>query len=417
MPRIPISIAPPPTGVSGPADACQLTLSFQVTTLRYGGGVQARHPDTITPIRENTLRGALRFWWRAFFAYQFPNAAALRAQENEIWGSTERASRIVLKVRSCSEPAPTSAAATTSGNGNRKLEYALFPAQQGLNTIGVLSASGLTFTLEVTADSPESLKHAKCALFAFANFGGYGARTRRGCGSLYCQSLAPVPSNTKDVRPILAHLQKPLFPPGKHQPATDWPSLKNSQIVLGPKALPVQQAWEEVIRLYRAFRQDRAPGSQNRPGRSYWPEPDSIRLIRGTHFRYHAPEQFDRDFPRAILGLPINFKFKDQDRGDPKLQTLEPPPVASNENPRGMRLASPFILKPLMVSQTHAYPMVLRLHSNLLTAGTELNDRLSQLQLKEKDRKAETVSIGSRRADEEFLRFIKTEWNTPALIL
>jgi len=371
-------------------------------------------PDEDTPIRVPTLRGHLRFWWRAFFAYKYPTVAALKEAENRYWGCTENSSSIRLFVHSYRAPTPATIPASRPTDRfpiPEEPRYALFPAQQDHKNIGKLSPRGASFKLEVATSNEDAKVQAQLALFALANFGGYGARSRRGCGTFYSENFVPDLSKAS-VNDVLTYLRKPFLPMGKVAPATDWPSLKGSVIVLGPRAMPVQEAWQAVIGLYRDFRQDRPNRGGGRPGRNRWPEPDSVRLDRDTHSPNHSPIQMTGDYPRAIFGLPIIFHFKDVRDGDPADQTLEP----STED-QGGRLASPFILKPLMVSPTHAFPMVMRLHSNVLDRATEMGRQLENLRLRQKQEEDLTVSAGPRRADEEFLGRVVSEWKTPRLIL
>lgn len=79
-------------------------------------------------------------------------------------------------------------------------------------------------------------------------------------------------------------------------------------------------------------------------GRSRWPEPDSLREIHNTFSPQHEPTHIARPaFPRAVFGLPIIFKFKDDKNGDPSQSELRP---AHSE-----RMASPLILKPMATNQ------------------------------------------------------------------
>jgi CRISPR-associated protein Cmr1 len=81
------------------------------------------------------------------------------------------------------------------------------------------------------------------------------------------------------------------------------------------------------------------------PGRSLWPEPDTIRNLT-KQSRTHKGRQpiplppIDK-FPRAAFGLPIIFHFKDN--GDPRQTVLQPKEFE--------RLSSPLILKPLACQQ------------------------------------------------------------------
>ena len=364
MPRPPLSCPPPE---SLPGKPTRFNTKFRITTFRMCGGVEPGLPDPVTPIRVPALRGQLRFWWRAVFASRFPDAAALKTAEDRLWGCTEAASALRFYVHSCIELRELTRPASRPGDRRTIPEepsFALFPAQQDPKKIGKLSNPGTEFELEVAFKNEDAKNQVIPALFATANFGGYGARSRRGCGAFFNPHFVGDLVN-QPVEVALQYLQKSFQLSGSQNQtpnqARDWPSLKLASIILGPKILGVQEAWQEAIKLYRLFRQDRPPGQSGRPGRSRWPEPDSIRLERGTHAPQHPPRIVTRDFPRAILGLPIIFHFKDY--GEPADQSLEP----NDPSGTGGRLASPIIIKPFMVSPTHAYPMILRLHSNLLT--------------------------------------------------
>lgn len=107
----------------------------------------------------------------------------------------------------------------------------------------------------------------------------------------------------------------------------------------------------------RSFRQEpniaRSPGNGH-PGRSYWPEPDSIRRITGKSAPQHQPEhQAGVYFPRADLGLPIIHDIRGG--GEPGKISVEP--AAST------RMASPVIVKPLMLNNGQALPLIMLLNA------------------------------------------------------
>ena len=59
---------------------------IQVITPIFGGGVKAGKNDSVTPIRPSSIRGHLRFWWRAICRAKFETADQLFDREGEIWG-------------------------------------------------------------------------------------------------------------------------------------------------------------------------------------------------------------------------------------------------------------------------------------------------------------------------------------------
>ena len=119
-------------------------------------------------------------------------------------------------------------------------------------------------------------------------------------------------------------------------------------------------AWYDVIRVYQEFRQNppvgRAPGRNlQRPGRSKWPEAETIRNITGARCAAHQPLPHPRGFPRSAMGLPIITQFKDHNDGDPAPTELRP--IFGRE--MCTRMASPLFLKPLAITRDQAVPIIL----------------------------------------------------------
>lgn len=74
------------------------TYSIKLITPMYGGGVVAGVNEQDRPVRVPSVRGNLRFWWRATRGTAFPSLEELKRREAEIWGSTERASPTWVEV-------------------------------------------------------------------------------------------------------------------------------------------------------------------------------------------------------------------------------------------------------------------------------------------------------------------------------
>jgi CRISPR-associated protein Cmr1 len=197
------------------------------------------------------------------------------------------------------------------------------------------------------------------ALWGWSNFGGLGARTRRGGGSLFCPDLAPPSHEPDDLRKWFSEwLERIDYEPSSTVP--DWPVFKRS-IYLGPVQSNPYSAWEKSIDVLYKFRQGeeigRYRGSSGRQGRSRWPEADSIRRITGQNSPRHkpSPEKPEKAFPRAQLGLPIIMRFKDSKDGDPGSVTLSP----SLKGEKAERMASPLILKVLALNNNKYLPICL----------------------------------------------------------
>lgn len=416
----------PPTFGELPSHA---RYQFVVLTARYGGGVLPGLPDDTTPFRIPEIRGALRFWWRAVRGADAENSDELRRRERDVWGSSNLASPTSIRVEESNRGQVVEALKSSrTPNGRTRYEprepaYALFPAQQR-DKPGRVSDKG-SFTLGILHQANAVPFEVEASLWAWTNFGGYGARTRRGAGALYSPQLsfpARQRAEWSTVRDWLIEQGSKYLTrtPGAALPAQGggrpWPTLAGAEVLLGQQALPPESAWLACIKVYRDFRQSRNPGTGTRPGRTRWPEPDEIRRQRRRHHSLHAPAHAERYFPRAIFGLPIVFHFKDA--GDPEDQSLEPKEL--KESDEGGRMASPIILKPLIVSPTVAFPMIVRLSSDVFVKGSDSSARITNLMLKQNkpERSSLPVTLGPRRADEEFLLQVeKTSWKTKRFVL
>ncbi|WMI71199.1 type III-B CRISPR module RAMP protein Cmr1 [Aminobacterium sp. MB27-C1] len=339
-----------------------------VVTPLFGGGVEAGKVDTKHPIRETSIRGQLRFWWRATVGQRYETPEKLAEAESELWGSTEKASKVRVKVTKTDKLSYRNHDKNYNFDQNSPKLYALFSAKQNKNNI---AKEGFTFNLEIALekriniDSPQDApdQHKKNsedilkALKAWVNFGGIGARTRRGCGALYCRELSP--SENED---ILAWLKTNFGEYLNSKKTRPWPTMAHT--IIAKKSNPMEniQAWENVISLYKSFRQGkhfrRNEGQErNNPEHSRWPEPDSIRKI-ATALKSN-PTDIDKLVVSAAFGLPIVTKFKD--KGDPEETTLYP--IYKKEQKE--RMASSLILKPLAISYHKGIPIVVQLRAPL----------------------------------------------------
>src|ERR1700728_3635220 len=111
-----------------PRKGAEMEYSFRTITPVFGAGVEARMLDEQTPIRGTTVRGHLRFWWRATRGRIFTDYRQLRQEEVAIWGDTETPSDIGVEVRIAGHVQPR--AADTYVVQQPDLTYALFPFTQ-----------------------------------------------------------------------------------------------------------------------------------------------------------------------------------------------------------------------------------------------------------------------------------------------
>ncbi|GJL72541.1 MAG: type III-B CRISPR module RAMP protein Cmr1 [Nitrosomonas sp.] len=345
---------------------------YKVVTITpiSGGGVETGVPDRDLPIRATAIRGQLRYWWRFLVSHRKENPVKdhkkLLEQERALWGGIGDknrgfASKLIVRVRNVpttrTEPCYKYTPNGTKDNGKPKYKedflhnippYALFsgkgkkpcdrstpPKPEEIPVEVILN--GLKFTFEVSSLG-DKLTDTEWntvleAVRWWANFGGIGARTRRGLGSVAIEGIEPL--TDQDVEVFGCKLKK-----------------------LGETSDAVE-AWNRCITKLQSFRQGkdigRRSGSGKKLGRSYWPEADSIRLITGKNANgKHHPINTSGTFPRAAFGLPIIFDFN------------VPPPVGeppktelSSASENYERMASPLFLKAQYIGEKRFLPIAL----------------------------------------------------------
>jgi CRISPR type III-B/RAMP module RAMP protein Cmr1 len=210
------------------------TLSLQVTTPLFNGGASETgqpgdSPADDTGIRVASLRGAMRFWFRALAGSVIgPDLNGLSAAEAMVFGSTEHTSPVVLRI--AKQPAVVPAGAprtflselTDPDTDPRWLVYLLGQSLADMRSGKILRpyvAPGESIELRIgfrhhggdagTRQVIESLTYA--SLWLTCAYGGVGARTRRGFGGLRITAadgaLAGPWTASTLVAPPLAHYE------------------------------------------------------------------------------------------------------------------------------------------------------------------------------------------------------------------
>lgn len=346
-------------------------LTIHLVTPMFGGGPKSNSIDQERPIRESAIRGHLRFWWRATRGAACKNANELSKREAEIFGHTEQASQIQVVTHYEKDEVKRNSKVFFKKKNHPFPRYVLSNMKD--ETPYLMKAQ---FSLNIrlskkTTDFELIKKEVEAALWAWINFGGLGSRTRRGCGSLYCKQFSPYNKRTKSQ--LEKWFEQKLLEYDIQLPASsrEWPTLSREFKV---QAFPSSMisSWQSVIQTYETFRRRSNPNKKR--GRSCWPEADTIRLLTGKaksghHIPYPKEKPFKyQAFPRALFGLPIQFRFAPKDSGkDPDPVTLLP---------KGKdRLASPLILKPLAINQKESVGMVMVLQQPKIEALSLLGDR------------------------------------------
>ena len=182
----------------------RIDATYRVVTPCFCAGAD----PTCAELRLPSFKGALRFWWRAL-AWQRRNGdlQTIQQEEDTLFGSAGRGqSRLIMRLASTShsqsmikegEILRVSAKNTSVvGEGARYLGYGVmetFP-RKGIKA-GQLTRACLRapfdFTVQVRSRDLDARQQTSLedALVALGTFGGMGAKSRKGYGSLVLQSL------------------------------------------------------------------------------------------------------------------------------------------------------------------------------------------------------------------------------------
>ena len=332
-----------------PNSAPGATHSYEIEliTPMVGGGASPGAVDADFPIRSTAIRGHLRHWWRLMRGHSLGDGMWRR--EEEIFGSTEFPSPLGVRV----EASPIKEWVDPSAISTPSLKYILFPSIEANQR---LAKEGFSFRLDLTWENEDSLgkrraAQNKCrvrdkkpplndriaspdqeidlATRAWLTFGGIGARTRRGCGALYVKKSTQA-WNVGDAQVWLRQFLQP--------------GSGIEKILCLQAPVSCLDAWKRVAETWKSFRQP-GPARRGEPRRRF-PEAETIRRATGRRSRSgraYTEEEIPNGFPRAELGLPIIFQFKDA--SDPETTTVNRSGTDTTGRPF-QRMASPFILKP-----------------------------------------------------------------------
>jgi len=372
---------------------------YKLITPLFGGGVTVGENDELTPISGKAIRGHLRFWWRATRGGKFNgDLGSMKDFEERLFGAAgtkdkERPSQIQIVVTEASELAELMKekpyiAEQQVNEKWKELAYAAFPFQDNPQfvTFDVSFQLAISFPPKIE-DRDGNIgpieREINAALWAWETFGGIGARTRRGFGSLTLveclvksdKKEPDVPQNIAGVRKWIEAKLKEFEVKGKWDgdvphlptaPSATWLKITQAREKGKPEPSAIE-VWTYLIRKLKEFRQARFNKKGFREGRgkikddygiSRWPEANEIRR-RIMNTKKIVDSSTPSKFPRAKLGLPINFHLP-HDEDEPNI-------ILRGEATQ--RRASPLILRPLTCLDKKTVGLALLLEPTKLPPG------------------------------------------------
>jgi len=188
----------------------KLIATFRIVTPMFLGGA---NPSEQAELRVPSIKGALRFWWRALMWGKVAGIADLRSREADLFGSSDSnvgQSKVLLSIKTTTPPVllkreeilgkhglKSSQQNDVVGEGARYLGYGLMEAFDGKASVGgrlmrpcLAAPCEFHLHLRVKACASDAQKcEIQQALKLLGLCGGLGSRSRRGFGSASLVSL------------------------------------------------------------------------------------------------------------------------------------------------------------------------------------------------------------------------------------
>ncbi|WBM74770.1 type III-B CRISPR module RAMP protein Cmr1 [Saprospira grandis] len=166
------------------------TITFECETITpmFMAGADGKTPE----LRAPSIKGALRFWWRALNGHL--ELEELKKREGEIFGNTEQRSKVLLRVREVNVKYSDRIFKNSSPEVSMDVKYMAYGVQDNYYI-----EEGSRFNIIVSCRNKEILeKEIKPAFSALVAFGGLGAKGRNGFGSIKA-------SNVDDIDIVLRY--------------------------------------------------------------------------------------------------------------------------------------------------------------------------------------------------------------------
>lgn len=173
----------------------ELTFDCELVAPTFLGGADNRkNPE----LRAPSIRGAMRYWYRALCGGINSNTATVKTQEDQLFGSTEQASSVSILVQTDRPFTPVplnkkdNPIRTSKGDflpsGRDYLFWSLFasggkPGSPRYQSERDFIPPGTHFTIRLRSYNDAELYRACAALWLLANLGAIGGRARRGAGA------------------------------------------------------------------------------------------------------------------------------------------------------------------------------------------------------------------------------------------
>ncbi len=294
----------------------EITAEYKITTPMFLGGAFPEESVDDQQFRNASLKGALRFWWRALNWGRMLREAggnetaalkALHRREGELFG---KASDGKDSVQSRVQLSSQFLEVTTLAAGDKSVKPVSYLLGMGLYDYrgGTLRPALRGGVLRLTArfkpgSGQDVQDEVQQTLIALGIFGGLGSRGRKGLGSLAVQSLQRVGERQEFTGPAQLHnfiASLDYSAPGKDAPLTAFTA--SSRIDLAPAGNSPTECLKLVSDCLQLYRDGTVNGEREKPTRF---DQDRTRAEQAANGK--AISQLP---DRAVFGLPHNYHWK-----------------------------------------------------------------------------------------------------------
>ncbi len=187
-------------------------ITFEIETITpmfLAGADQSR-----AELRAASIKGLLRFWWRAIRAQS--NIDELRKEEAKIFGSSDEGTGGAKFTIRATQPDKEAVSVYPNPGRQDPVGYHFYSVFMQRGKERPYFPEGSKFKIILTARDELVLKTAAASLWILVYLGGLGTRARRGAGNI-------VVNKTDDFDKILADIQLDFIPKGSNaEEVADW---------------------------------------------------------------------------------------------------------------------------------------------------------------------------------------------------
>jgi len=310
-----------------------ITAKFTVNTPLFMSGADQTKAELRTP----SIKGVIRFWWRALHYAEDKTLSALKKREEELFGSTRKQSsvRFALEYRSkqLNIDNPRSNPSPTWLNGKKRcvyLGYGVITVQEKLERPCIKHDQSFTLRIVARNEIDPSIMNA---VKLFGLIGGAGAKSRKGYGSVTLVEMQrngeaiPCPC-PQDLESYGTELNKLLCQtgnfslPAEHSFTAFSTAARIDTLLPGKDPIEILNNYGETMQLYRSW------GRKVKKGHVLPTGEQAEHNFKNDHDWFKNENSFRSRNPefhpeRALFGLPHNY-FKYDPNGNHLSANVEP---------------------------------------------------------------------------------------------